>query len=322
MDSSPETLQATDPPDLPAPRIDRIELVVNPLAGHVGPNAATEASQILSELGFAPRVRVAEPATLERELRQAVDAGPDLLIVLAGDGTARAAASLCGAGGPLLAPLAGGTMNMLPHALYGPRPWPEALRQALQSGVERSVSGGEIDGVRFYVAAILGPPALWAEAREAVRVGRLKLAMRKAKIAWSRSLCSQIVFSLDGGRLERAEALSLICPLVSRALHDDEPMLEAAALDPRGAAAAVRLGLHALLSQVVGDWRSDPSVEVMRRRSGVVAAKRGRVHAIVDGEPVRLGRRVAFSFVPMAFRALAPPLQAPQPEVTSSILRE
>ena len=107
---------------------------------------------------------------------------------------------------------------------------------------------------------------------------------------------------------------------MSRALHDDEPMLEAAALHPRSPADAVRLGLHALLSEIIGDWRADPAVEVLRRRSGVVSSERGHVHAILDGEPTRLGRRVAFRFVPAAFRALAPPAQEPQPAVTSSIL--
>jgi diacylglycerol kinase family enzyme len=197
-------------------------------------------------------------------------------------------------------------MNMLPHALYGVRPWQEALRSALDSGVERPISGGQVDGLGFHVAAILGPPALWAEAREAVRRGRMALALRKARIAWSRSLGSQVVFSLDGGAARRAEALSLICPLVSRALNDDEPMLEAASLHPRSPADAVRLGLHALLSEIIGDWRTDAAVEVMRRRSGVVWSDHGHVHAILDGEPMRLRRRAPFSFVPVAFRALAP----------------
>jgi diacylglycerol kinase family enzyme len=164
-----------------------------------------------------------------------------------------------------------------------------------------------VDGRSFYVAAILGPPALWAEAREAARVGRLSLAARKAKVAWSRSLGGQLSFSLDSGRRSRVEALSLICPLVSRALNADEPMLEAAAILPRTPAEAVRLGLRALLSEIIGDWRKDPAVKVTRVRWGEVASEHGHVRAILDGEPVRLARRARFAFTPMAFRALAPP---------------
>mgnify|MGYP002133071793 CR=1 FL=1 len=85
--------------------------------------------------------------------------------VIAGDGTARAGAEMAGPKGPLVAPLPGGTMNMLPNALYGGRDWKTAMADILSDGVERNISGGEIDGRAFYVAAILGSPALWAEAR-------------------------------------------------------------------------------------------------------------------------------------------------------------
>ena len=304
-----------------AARLRKIEVLVNPLAGHVGPGAAADADAIIREFGLEPRVRAPAAEDLARELAEAVAAAPDLLIVLAGDGTARAAASLCGAQGPLLAPLAGGTMNMLPHALYGPKPWRAALREMLELGVERPVSGGQANGVGFYVAAILGPPALWAEAREAARLRRPALAWRKAKVAWARAFRNHVTFRLDGARPEHAEALSLICPMVSRAVPDDEPRLEAAALCPGNPAGAMRLGLHALLGQILGDWRQDPAVRVAHPLYGVVRADRGHVHAILDGEPMRLGRRVEFGFIPVAFRALAPPHPAPHAHAASSIVR-
>ena len=34
----------------------------------------------------------------------------------------------------MLAPLPGGTMNMLPHAIYGAQPWEDALITALLEG--------------------------------------------------------------------------------------------------------------------------------------------------------------------------------------------
>ncbi len=302
------------------PSLERIELFINPLAGHVGPGAAAEAQAILGEFDLQAHVRTPAPEQLSRELKAAVEAGPDLVIVLAGDGTARSAASHCGADGPLLAPLAGGTMNMLPHALYGPNSWQAALRETLERGVVRPVSGGEVDGQRFHVAAIIGPPALWAEVREAARTHRLITAWRKAGVAWERTFRNHVTFSLDGGATQRAEALSLICPLVSRAMPDDEPLLEVAALHTASLTDAMRLGMHALLSEVIGDWRNDPSVEVTRRRSGMVWAEGGHVHAVLDGEPMRLGRRVKVGFVPVAFRALAPAQQEAKPEAVSSIL--
>ena len=91
-------------------------------------------------------MQILEGDDFDETIAAAVDAAPDLLIVLAGDGTACAAATRCGAEGPLVAPLAGGTMNMLPHALYGAKPWQEGLRDALTEGVVRPVSGGVVGG--------------------------------------------------------------------------------------------------------------------------------------------------------------------------------
>src|SRR5665213_277044 len=177
-----------------SPLLRRVEAVVNPAAGGVGPGAAEAMAGLLSELGLDARVRAALPEDLQSALQAALDTAPDLLIVLAGDGTARIAASLCGAAGPLIAPLAGGTMNMLPHALYGPKDWKAALRETVTDGVITPVSGGEIEGRRFHVAALLGAPALWAEAREAARRGRFDLALRKGQNAWRRAFASQLHF--------------------------------------------------------------------------------------------------------------------------------
>ncbi len=266
--------------------------------------------QILSEAGLDHTVEAIGSDNLEQVLRSAVDAAPDLLIVLAGDGTAAAAAGLCGPDGPLLAPLAGGTMNVLPHALYGPAAWPAALKQALQDGMSLSVSGGMVDQKRFYVAAVLGGPALFAEAREAVRAGRVRLAWLKAQGALSKAFSTRLCFQLEDAAMARAEALALLCPLVSRAMANDERALEAAALNPHGAAEAFRLGFRAMFSDIVGDWRTDPVVDTAKLRRGVAWAS-SAIPAILDGEPMRLHRRVEIQFVERAFRALTPRLREP-----------
>ncbi len=282
-------------------RIRRVEAVVNPASGSVGAGAAEHLENMLAEHGFAARVCEAEPRDIAVAVRAAVDAAPDLVIVLAGDGTAGLAAGLAGATGPLIAPLPGGTMNMLPHALYGTGPWAEALERMLQEGVERPVSGGQVDGRAFYVAAILGAPALWAKAREAMRAKQLSVALARGRYALSRAFTGSLRFSLDEGYERNAEALTLMCPLVSRAVHD-EAALEAAALDPKGAADAFRLGFNMLR----GAWRDDPAVTVERVLKARASA-RGHIPAVLDGEPVRLPPTVGISFVPVAFRAFAPP---------------
>ncbi len=293
-------------------KIRRVEAVVNPASGSVGPGAADRLEAILAEYGFAVRVCEAQPRDIASAVRAAVDAAPDLVITLAGDGTAGLAAALAGPAGPLVAPLPGGTMNMLPHAIYGPGLWPEALKQMLAHGVERGVSGGEVEGHAFYVAAILGAPALWAKAREAVRARRLSVALARGRYALKRAFSGSLKFSLDEGQERRTEALMLMCPLVSQAVKDEDAF-ELSALDPKNAADAFRLGFNALR----GAWREDPVVTVERGLCARASA-RGHIPAVLDGEPVRLPSSVEVRFVPAAFRTLAPPPAAsPSPPASS-----
>lgn len=280
----------------------RIDIVVNTASGSVGPDAPAIAERLLAEHGVAGHVHAPPTHELERRLREVIDAAPDAVLVLAGDGTARAAAELAGPQGPLIAPLPGGTMNMLPHALYGEQPWQEAMSACLRAGEPRMISGGEVGGRLFFVAAILGSPALWATAREAAREGRLDLAIGRARRAFQRAFSGRLRFTLDGRPKQRAEALTLMCPLVSTALDAEERALEAAALDPSSALDVFRLGFNAAR----GQWREDPSVSVGRCRTGSVWAG-GRIPAILDGEPARFDPKVSIRFRPKAFRALVPP---------------
>jgi len=277
--------------------LNHIVAVVNTASGSVGLGSAALLREIGLEFGLSIDVVEAPPPAILAALRTAIRSNPDLVIVLAGDGTAAIAAELCGMEGPLLAPLAGGTMNMLSHALYGRRPWPEALRETLAHGRTQVVACGATAGRPFYVAAILGAPALWAHAREAVRKRRFRLAFLRARHALAHAFAGSLRFVLDGREARKARALTLMCPLVSEAL-DGEAALEAAALDPRGAADAFRLGLRALF----GRWRRDASVSVELCTTGKAWA-RGRIPAILDGEPHRLDSPVAIQFQAAGFRA-------------------
>ena len=298
-----------DKGDLPAPRLRRIEVVANPLSGSVTPDVREKVETIVAQAGLQARVETPACADLNTCIRGALDRDPDLLVIIAGDGTARAAAEMAGMDGPLVAPLPGGTMNMLPRALYGDRDWQTALKDTLENGRIRTVSGGEVGGHHFYVGALLGSPALWAMAREAVRERRFHLAFRRARRAARRAFTGRLRFSIENGPLKKAEALQIMCPLVSRVLDNEEPLLEAVALDPAGAAAAFRLGIRTL----TGQWRQDPAVEVYRCKLAQAWAS-GMIPASIDGEPIRLPRHVEIRYLPEAFRALAPP--PPDPSET------
>jgi diacylglycerol kinase family enzyme len=287
-----------------AARLRKIELVANPASGSVGPGAVAEAEAILASYGLTANIQAPEPSGIPEALEKAVAARPDLLIILAGDGTARSAASLCGAQGALIAPLPGGTMNMLPHALYGVKTWQAALEDVLSGGVERPVSGGEVDGRPFYVAAILGGPALFTYAREAARARQFERAFNRAKVAFRRVFNSQLRFILNDEPAEKASALTLMCPLVSRAMDEHDGALEAVCLNYRNAADGFRLGLRTMVSRFIGDWRNDPSVSIRRIRKGE-AWGRHNIPAVLDGEPFSLPHKVEIRFRRVAFRALA-----------------
>lgn len=279
-------------------------MLINPLSGGVDDNAVAEATAILSDHGCDAAVITLEAGRLEAQIDEALAGGPDVLLVLAGDGTAGTIAARVGPDGPLVVPLPGGTMNMLPQALYETTEWKTALSLTLKQGVPLDVGGGEItdsDGhYAFYCAAILGSPALWAPAREAIRSGRMRLAWGYARRALRRAFSGRLRFALDARGFRRAEALVLISPTISRAV-DENAGLEAAAMNPSDAIQAFRMAAHALFN----DWRHDPAVSTTATHHVRVRA-RSRIPAVIDGEPVLLRQEAEVRFVRKAFRALAP----------------
>ncbi|WP_292025700.1 diacylglycerol/lipid kinase family protein [Brevundimonas sp. UBA2416] len=284
--------------------LGRVIMLVNPLSGGVGPNAADEAAAIIADYALEATVVTLEGGQFDAQVQQALDARPDVLLVLAGDGTAGTIASRAGPNGPLVAPLPGGTMNMLPRALYGTADWKIALRRALEEGAPQRVAGGEVTDGRFrqafYCAAILGAPALWAPAREAVREGKFGLAWAYGRRALKRAFSGRLRFSLDGRADRRAEALVLISPMISKAM-DEHTGLEAAAMNPADALQAFRLAAHA----VFDDWRQDPAVTTKAIQHATIRA-RSRIPAVIDGEPALLRHEAKVRFIRTAFRALAP----------------
>lgn len=287
--------------------VRRVHALVNPTSGGVGADAAEEIRDLLAGLGLDHQVTELEPRTCRAAVRAALAAGPDLVVVLGGDGTARLVAETAGPAGPLVAPLSGGTMNKLGRALYGDAPWRDALTDALQRGRWRWVPAGEAAGRAFFCGAVLGSPALLAPAREAIRAHDLRRAFRRALVATRKAAISRLSFEVDG-RIGHGAALSLLCPTVARAPH--AAALKAAVLDPPPAARASG-GVRLALAHLMTDWREDPESAMPCVKGRAWA--RSPIPMMLDGEFFRAGRRVDFRFRPRAFRALAPPPAAPAP---------
>jgi diacylglycerol kinase family enzyme len=279
----------------------RIVAVLNTESGSCAPDSADQIKEVFNQAGLShAKIVSVGSGELEHALDDAV-ANSDVLVVLGGDGTIAAAASRCGGSGSLLIPLPGGTMNMLPKALYGERSWRDALAETLADPEVHDVSGGKAEDRPFFCVAVLGAPSLWAKTREAVRKGDLIEAAKRSITAVRRSVGIALEYDFGDSLKGSAEAVAVICPAVSKAMSEDERTLEAAALDPETAAAFFGLAFHS----VFDDWRNDASVSRAKVKA-VRVTGHGAVPVMLDGETVEMGRTVNISFVPVAFRALVP----------------
>lgn len=279
----------------------RVAAVINTSSGGCDGTASDKIRAVLDRAGLTAATVV---AVTSGELVAALDAALnacDVLVLLGGDGTIRVAADKAGAAGIPLIPLPGGTMNMLAHALYGPIGWEQALSATLADPEVRTVSGGKAQGRSFYCVAILGTPALWADAREALRRGDLIAAVARSATAIRRSGGHRLRYQMGDTLRGEAEAVAVICPLVSRSLTQNDQVLEAVALDPETASEAFRLALHAMFD----NWRFDPAV-ALAKVTTVTLTGHGRIPVILDGEIMNMGRAVTIRFHPTAFHAITP----------------
>jgi diacylglycerol kinase family enzyme len=254
--------------------------VVNEAAHGTGPGAKAKLLEILA----AQNVQVRETYLAVDDLSHAAAHGADVIVVLGGDGTARAAAAAFADGPPLIL-LPGGTLNVLPHALYGDRPWPDALRAALAHGRVTRLVGGEANGKLFFVAALFGAPTLLARVREAMRAGDLRAAWRRLAHVSRRFLSRRIAARPALGFAARAEAIGVLCPAYSGEV--DGRSLEWVRLDTARVTDMLRLGLRA----VIGGWRDDPTIDLSHTREGEIRSL-GVIPATLDGEPTTFVSRV------------------------------
>jgi len=257
---------------------------------------------ILTDAGVVdPKVWCGEAKEMERFFTEAAGQKLEVLIVLGGDGTIRTAAEACAEKGSYLIPLAGGTMNMLPRALYGNVPWEEALKKTLTAPSTKVLSGGRVANKRFFIAAIVGAPALWTQPRESMREGNIADAIKKGSVAFRRMFEVKVQYLISGGAKGESEGVALICPLISEEMSDSEQALEAAIIDVESAAEVMGLATTAAF----GKWRDDRNILLTKtKRVNVQSSK--EIPATLDGEKVNLGRSAEIDFVSRALTVLVP----------------
>jgi diacylglycerol kinase family enzyme len=258
-------------------------VVCNESAGSVAEGDTARVVEILKECGVRD-VRAMPAAWQETDLRDA--SADDLVVVLGGDGTARAiAAAARRYNDPMLVLLPGGTLNMLPRALYGERDWPTALRAVLDRGIVRRLPGGVANGEAFFVAAVFGAPTLAARVREAVRHGRMARAIQQARLFLLRAFSRSLRARADEGAWRRLKALGVVAPRVAATAPATD--LEWVRFNGAGMEDLLRLGLEA----AAGDWRAAASIETEPCSAGDIVST-GPIPAILDGEPKMFHGRI------------------------------
>ena len=283
--------------DAPPPAPARKALVLfNEKAGSVQPGDGERLVAVLREGGVEQFAIVGAGRVSRRLFAQARSF--DIIVVLGGDGTARAAASLAPRDGPPLVLLPGGTLNILPKALYGDLAWPEALKAALERGVEKRMPAGLANGERFFVAAMFGAPTVLARVREAARegefakaFGRMGSYLRRAFVRGLRGRASRDPF-------RQAEAIGALLPSFGGGLEGEG--LEWVHLRANHFVDLARVSVRAL-----GEgWRNDSAVETWQARAGDIVSP-GMIPATLDGEPHNFFSHVRVTYDANGVRVLA-----------------
>ena len=289
------------PNDIRLPEL-KVGVIINTSSGSYDSESEQKMLSILTGAGVVePKVWCGEAKEMERFFAEAAGQKLEVFIVLGGDGTIRTAAEACAEKGSYLIPLPGGTMNMLSRALYGNVSWEEALKKTLTAPSTKVLSGGRVANKQFFIAAIVGAPALWIKPRESMREGNIADAIKKGSIAFRRMFEAKVQYLISGGAKGEAEGVALICPLISEEMSDSEQALEAATIDVESAAEVIGLATTAAF----GKWRDDKNILLTKtKRVNVQSSK--EIPATLDGEKVNLGRSAEIDFVSKALTVLVP----------------
>jgi diacylglycerol kinase family enzyme len=280
----------------------KVGAIINTSSGGCDLESEEKMLNTLKDAGIAePRLWCGKADQMVPFFAEATGQKLDALVVLGGDGTIRTAAERCTKEGLYLIPLPGGTLNMLSRALYGDVSWEDALKNTLAAPSTRVLSGGRVADKQFFIAAILGAPSLWTDARESVREGEVVDAIKKGGIAFQHMFETKVQYLISEKIKGEAEAVALICPLISEGMSDSEQALEAAVIDVESAAEVIGLATAATF----GKWRDDRNILLTKTKRVEVQSSED-IPATLDGERVNLGRSAEIDFVSRALTVLVP----------------
>ena len=281
----------------PAPcPLRKIALVVNEAAGTA---SSTDVSRVMTLVQEALPQTVVDaasvaPPDLEAALDTAFAEAPDVVVVFGGDGTARSAAKRALATQVPIAPLPGGTMNVLAKLVFGHADLAQAIKQLPQcrtTGLDVGMVGGE----PFFLSAAFGFAGPLARLRESMRPPRRAREVVSAAFTCMRalgpSLRGGVKWRRAGAKWHHAQTLVVALGSLERVLTPEEEdvhtgeLLQAAALRLRSIWDVAKLGGDAVRLR---DWRELNQLTLVAARRIELELRSKRPLAVLDGEPIRL----------------------------------
>jgi diacylglycerol kinase family enzyme len=274
----------------------RVALVVIEAAGTA---ASTDVSALEERVQRAlPEAQIDLVSVAPEDLDTALDGAfaqePDVVVVFGGDGTARAAAKRALATHVPIAPLPGGTMNVLPRLVFGHADLAQAIEDLPTckiTGLDTGIVGGE----PFFLSAAFGFAGPLARLRESMRPPRTVRGVCSAALTSVRalgpSLRGGIKWRRAGAKWHHAQTLVVALGSMERVLTpEDEDVhtgerLQAAALRLKSMWDIAKLGGDAVRLR---DWRELNQLTLVTAQRIELELHSKRALAVLDGEPIRL----------------------------------
>lgn len=267
----------------------KLGIIVNEKSGSVPEDGREQLELAIGEAGH----QAVRPANLEADLTEQVsclvEAGVEAIAVWGGDGTICAVLQAADGKVPALI-LPGGTMNLLPKRLHdGELDWKKVVARVLENPQPTWISAGEVDGQRFYVAALFGQLTHLGSSREAVREGLLREAVSILKEREALDIETNIQIEVDepGKTRDFPATAAAVMP-------GEEGGLEIAVIAPDSHLDLAATALDAL----VRGWREGAHFHA----EGATAIRMHHalgdaIPATIDGEPCEPGEHLSIRYI-------------------------
>lgn len=270
----------------------KLGIIVNERSGSVPEDGRAQLEALILEEGHEPVL----PADLEGSLEEQVEslnaANCEAIAVWGGDGTICAVLQTTNGKVPVLV-LPGGTMNLLPKRLHNDElDWKKIVHNVLKNPQPGWISAGEVDGQRFYVAALFGQLTHIGASREAVREGAILQAVSILTDRDALAIESNILIEVDQKDGMRD------CPATAAAVIPSESDgLEIAVIAPDNHLDLAASAMDALAR----GWRESAHFHAEGATAIRMRHAEGKaIPATIDGEPCEPGEALSICYIQKA----------------------